>query len=117
MANDIALYAKSDLPASRFSTRYADVAPKMVIEVDVAIEYDGTPMDYVHAKTQRLLDFGTERVIWIFTPSRKVMIAEKSAPSWLTVDWDQHITLLPGLEFNIKDFIQREGIDLDTKSE
>ena len=117
MANDITLYAKRDLPASRFSTRYADVAPKFVIEVDVASEYDGTPMDYVHTKTQRLLDFGTERVIWIFTPSRKVMVAENGAQSWLTVDWNQDIAIMPDLEFNIEDFLQREGIDLNTKSE
>lgn len=44
--------------------------------------------NYVNRKTKKLLDFGSDKIIWIFTRSQQVMIAEKSADAWLTMNRD-----------------------------
>ncbi|WP_245859512.1 hypothetical protein [Spirosoma aerolatum] len=52
------------------TTKYFDVAPKIVVEVDVKIdltEFDGIEFNYVAEKNQRLFDLGVERVLWANT--------------------------------------------------
>ncbi len=59
-------------------------------------------------KTQKLLDFGTKQVVWIFTDPRKVMTATKDEP-WLTVNWNHPITVLKQ-EFTLETFLREKGI-------
>ena len=66
-------------------------------------------MDAVYLKTQQLLDFGTQKVIWIFTNSQKVLVAKPNQP-WLTLSWAEDIELMPGTTFNIAAYLAREGI-------
>ena len=54
--------------------------------------------DYYERKTTKLLEFGVEKVIWLFTKSRKVWIAE-SGKDWLIRDWSQPVDVLPGCQF------------------
>lgn len=111
LAGDLAIFERSTLPASKINLRYADVPPKVVVEVDTNIDYsvEGA-FDYVHLKTQKLLDFGVQRVIWIFTKSRKVMVAVPGQ-DWLTKDWNQDIELLDGKYFNVGHYLESEGIE------
>lgn len=113
MANDLALYDKQKLTADKISKKYVDVAPDIVIEVDTDFEVEdiGT-MDAIFLKTQRLLDFGTQKVIWVFTSSRKVLIA-RPGQNWLTSDWNEDIELLENATFNIGAYLEKKGIQLD----
>lgn len=89
---------------------YVEVPPDLVIEVDTDFEVeDISPMDAVYLKTQQLLDFGTQKVIWIFTNSQKVLVAKPNQP-WLTLSWAEDIELMPGTTFNIAAYLAREGI-------
>jgi uncharacterized protein (DUF2164 family) len=56
-----------------------------------------------------LLDFGVEKVLWIFTRHQKVMVAIKYQ-DWLTKNWNQEIELLDGEYFNIGKFLADEGV-------
>lgn len=113
LAGDLAIFERSTLPARKINVHYADVPPKVVVEVDTNIDYsEEGAFDYVHLKTQKLLDFGVQRVIWIFTVSRKVIVAEPGQ-DWLTKDWNQEIELIDAKYFNIGAYLAEEGIELD----
>lgn len=113
LAGDLAIFDRNDLPAKKINLHYADVPPKVVIEVDTNIDYsEEGAFDYVHLKTQKLLDFGVQRIIWIFTASRKVTVAEPGK-DWLTKNWNQDIELLDAKFFNVGAYLAGEGIGLE----
>ena len=58
-----------------------------------------------------MLDFGTEKVIWIFTQSEKIMIAEPNK-DWRTFDWDRDVEVLEGAFFNVPEFLRKKKIIL-----
>ena len=84
LADDILIFENEVLPITAINEFYADVPPKIVIEVDITADVDTADVDtadvdtvdvdtadvedfgengYVHKKTQKLLDFGVEKVI------------------------------------------------------
>ena len=66
--------------------------------------------EYTHTKTQRLLDFGAQKVIWITTKTQKVTVATPNE-NWQIIDWNKDIELLEGHAFNIGQYLEEEGID------
>lgn len=94
MSLNLAFYKKADLSPAKFDNHYFIDVPIAVIEVDVSIDLS-TPndQDYVFQKTQRLLDFGVEQIVWILTKSRKIMIA-KPNETWTVDNWDKHFSIL-----------------------
>ena len=76
------------------------------IRIDLSDEKD---FGYVFTKTHKLLDFGVEKVFWIFTKHQKVMVATKDQ-DWLTKNWNQEIELLDDEYFNIGQFLADEGV-------
>ena len=65
--------------------RHTDVPPKITIKIDVKAEYeDLTELGYIYKKTQKLLNFDVEKVIWIITSVGKVTVStqEKIGKSW-----------------------------------
>ncbi|MBL7776144.1 MAG: hypothetical protein JNK89_09090 [Saprospiraceae bacterium] len=114
-SHDLVIIEKSKLPPGKVSNRYADVPAKVVLEIDTKVEYgDQLPVEqYVQQKTQQTLDFGTEKVIWIFTATRKVMVATPQA-DWIITDWTSTLEILDGVTFNLAEFIEQEGIVLES---
>jgi Uma2 family endonuclease len=105
-AADIAIFEKSVLAEIKQENKYINRPPKLVIEVDTKVQLgagEGS-LDYVHHKTDQLLKFGVEKVIWIFTDSRKIMIATATAP-WLTQDWSTNVDVMEGITLNIESLI------------
>jgi Uma2 family endonuclease len=114
LSHDVAVYEKAVLTPDKINTKYADVPAKLAIEIDVKADLSNSrDQNYVHRKTRKLLDFGTEKVIWLFTETRQVMVAERGADAWLTMDWHRDLTLLDGVRFNIGQYLEDEGIRLD----
>ena len=58
-----------------------------------------------------MLNFGVERVIWILTNSKKVLVATPNN-DWLTMDWDKDIEILEGIVFNIQTYLTSRNIDI-----
>ena len=93
LSTDIGLFKKADLKG-KLTDKYLEVAPLIAFEIDTKIESSNTSdQEYVHLKTEKLLDFGVQKVVWIFTSTKKVLIAEPKK-DWLTKNWDQPITIL-----------------------
>jgi Uma2 family endonuclease len=110
LSGDIYIYEKSKLSPDKINTHYIEVAPKIAIEIDIRIDLsDEKDFGYVFTKTHKLLDFGVEKVFWIFTKHQKVMVATKDQ-DWLTKNWNQEIELLDGEYFNIGQFLADEGV-------
>lgn len=64
IANDIAVFKQADLPTP-LDDKYFSIPPKVLIEVNVKIDLPAniTETEYVYDKTQKMLDFGVEKVI------------------------------------------------------
>jgi hypothetical protein len=102
LAADIAIFDQKVFSPKAANHQYALVPPKIQIEVDIKADterFDSTET-YIHIKTQKLLDFGVEKVIWILSSSKKVLIATPNA-DWQLVDWHQEIEVLDGLRFSV----------------
>jgi Uma2 family endonuclease len=114
-SNDIAVYDWAVLTPEKISARYADVAPKLVVEVDVDFEVDAaetdiSTLDVVHGKIRKMLEFGTERFIWIFSASKKVLIAEAGRSEWTIIDWKTDFELWPGVICNTGAYLEEKNI-------
>jgi Uma2 family endonuclease len=114
LSGDVLIYERSVLTADKVTTKYANVPAKVVLEVDVKIDDTKTSdWDYVQRKTQKLLDFGTEKVVWVFTKTQKVIVATANGP-WLTYNWNNDLEIVDGIFFNIGDYLKEEGITVES---
>ncbi len=94
------------------TTKYFDVPPKIVVEVDVKIDltnFDGIEFNYVAEKTQRLFDFGVERVLWVLSKTRRVFVAVPNQ-DWIFTDWSNDIPVMDGCVLNVKRLLDEEEI-------
>lgn len=111
LSNDIAIYPL--LSADKITKKYTDYPAKIVIEIDIDIDSSVMKdIEYLNKKTQKLLDFGIEKVIWVLTNIKKVMVAT-NANDWVMVDWTRDIEILDGISFNIQAFLDKRGINPD----
>ena len=103
-AADIAIYEKSQIAPADITNRYSKIPPKIVIEIDTKAEMEEVKdtFTYYNQKTDQLLDFGVEKVIWIFTDSQKVMLATKDE-NWQLLGWDKKISILLDLEVDLQE--------------
>ncbi len=111
LANDLAIYDQAVLKPSMISTKYTDVPPKIAIEIDVKAEYeDLTELGYIYKKTQKLLNFGVEKVIWIITSVGKVTVSTQEK-NWETMDWNKDVEIMDGHSFNVADYLKKRGVE------
>lgn len=112
LSHDVAIYDRTVLTPDKINKKYATVPALVAIEIDVKADLSKIEdRNYVNLKTQKLLDFGTDKVIWIFTDSQQVMVAERSADAWLTMNWSRDLELLDGQSYNIGAYLASEGIN------
>lgn len=112
LSNDIAVFDQASL-STPLDDKYFSVPPKIVIEVDVKIELPAniSETEYVYDKTQRMLDFGVDKVIWVLTKTRKTLIA-KPNQRWILTDWDDSVDVLPGCSFQLNPLLRSKGVIL-----
>ena len=122
LANDIVIVEKSTL-RSPTSLNYSDVPPKFIIEVDIKIDpkdYSdeppaGSEMDYVIQKSEKLLEFGVEGVVWILTPSRKILLMH-STKKLEVFEWTDEVPLFDEYSFCLQAILEEEDILPSTRS-
>ena len=106
---DLAIYDKSKLKSKKAFLRdkHINIAPEIVIEVDTKADLsDETyPDSYFHTKTDQLLENGVEKVIWLFTHSRKFLVAEKGK-NWIMNNWSEDFELKNGIQLNIEKLLE-----------
>ncbi|MEM1123435.1 MAG: Uma2 family endonuclease, partial [Bacteroidota bacterium] len=79
-------------------------------EVEMANEnntFDG----FLLKKVKKLHQFGTEKIIWIFTKSKTVIVSTVNQ-KWDFLDWDNEVEIMDGISFNIAAYLQEKGIDV-----
>ena len=106
---DVAVFEKGTFD---ITTKYFSTPPKIVIEVDIKIDltdFNGQEYDYVAEKTQRLFDFGVERVLWVFSKSRRVFVAVPNQ-DWIFTEWHNDIPVMDGCILNVKRLLDEEEI-------
>lgn len=109
LAGDILIFENSVLPIEAIDEHYAIVPPKVAIEVDINIEAPDLEVDsYIFNKTQKLLNFGVEKVIWITTKSKKVTVATRNE-DWQVKDWNKDIEVFDGIIFNVGEYLRKKG--------
>lgn len=87
LSRDVSIYDKQALTPNEISTKYADVPAAVAVEIDVEADISkAADFNYINRKTQKLLDFGSERAIWVFSSTQQIIVAEKKANAWLTMD-------------------------------
>jgi hypothetical protein len=113
LGGDILVYDKKIFPSSKISKRYADAPAELQIEVDITAELeDMAETGYIKRKTDILLEFGTKKIIWIFTSTQQVLVAEKDK-DWLWINWNKAIQLWENNSFCIGKYLEDEGVKLD----
>jgi Uma2 family endonuclease len=109
LSSDIVVYDSEDFLKYRLDEHYFNAAPKIVIEVDVKIELeDMNATDYWTTKTEMLFSFGVEKVVWVFTEDKKIILAEPNK-AWIECDWTEDIELLPNHFLNLQQRIDKKG--------
>lgn len=112
LGNDIAIFDKAQV--GKLKGKYFDVPPKVVIEVDIkadVADLPGQEADYLFEKSQKLLDFGIEKVVWVLTRSQKVFVASQGQRQWAVTNWDYDIPLIDDCILNIKRLLDDEEIE------
>lgn len=113
---DVAVFATSDLTGEKFDFKYLEVVPQLVIEVDMKVSLDGTGLvafeDFLSLKTQNLFNFGTKKLLWVLSKSKKVIVATPGE-DWKIVDWNKDIEVWEGISINIGKHLKARGINPD----
>ena len=111
LSGDVLVFEKSMLTPDLIDTHYLNVPPLIDIEVDVEIDNSTfSDFEYIQKKTKKLLDFGTQKVIWILTKSKTIIVAEPNK-DWLMIDWAKDVEVINNLHFNIQNYLVKEGIN------
>lgn len=113
-AADIAIFRERQFLVGFHSTNYSEDIPNVVIEVDIKIdesEFFRTEEEYSNKKTERLLAWGVERVIWIFPASQRVLVAD-NAKKWDLLSWELPIKVIDDHEINIWELMLKNGFQL-----
>lgn len=112
LANDIAIFEQSVLTPDKISKKYASVPPKIALEIDIDADVEAmSETGYIYKKTQKMLDFGTQKIFWILTEAQVVMIATSERIE--TLHWNQDIELMEGYSFNIGAYLAKKGVILN----
>lgn len=109
-ANDIAIYRAEDLAGYKFDDKYFQIPPFIGVEVDIKADISESKWEiYLKKKTKRLLDWGVHQVIWIFTPTRQIIIAE-AGKDWLIRDWDKDFEIAPEHSINLDEMLTKSSM-------
>jgi Uma2 family endonuclease len=111
LAGDILVYERSRVKPSDIKNQYGKVPPNIIIEVDTKADLTILKFEeYLKQKTTKLHEFGVDKIIWILTASRQVVIALPNE-DWLMIDWNKDIEILNGITFNIGQYLAKNGIE------
>jgi len=99
---DIALFRAGDVKPN---TRYSSYPPVLVVEIDVKAHVEDV-LEYMLNKVEELLNFGTDKVVWIFTKPKKVFVFEKGKRPTI-YDWDEEVELLEGVKVRLSDLLKQ----------
>jgi Uma2 family endonuclease len=107
-AADIAFFHKSRMTFEEaMSEHCADSVPDIIIEVDIKANVKDleSAKQYYIRKTRQLLDNGGQKVIWVFTKSKTILVAE-AGKEWEMKTWEETIEVSHGIGFNMLEIME-----------
>ncbi len=107
---DIAIFEREKVKDCLLKDEYITVPPKIVIEVDTKADLKkyGDIVHYMNEKTDDLLGSNVEKIIWVLTKEKKVMVAEKGK-RWFITDWNDEINCVENIKFSINQLIKAQN--------
>jgi hypothetical protein len=110
---DLVIFEDAVLNTLENSNKYFPVPPKIIVEVDTDADLSEVNfVRYMLSKTKKLLNFGVEKVVWVFSEYQKVMIAVPNG-DWITRDWDKDIEIIDGDAVNLAELFKSKGIHFE----
>ncbi len=110
LSGDVLVFDKQVLTPDLIDTHYLNIPPLIDIEIDVEIDNTTfSDFNYIQRKTDNLLKFGTQKVIWILTKTQKIIVAEPNK-DWLMIDWQKDVEITNGITFNVPQYLKKEGV-------
>ena len=108
IAADIAIYKASDIRTEDISDSYLSKPPRVVIEVDTkaSVSDVNDVLEYMETKTEKLLQFGTEKILWILTKRKKIIVITDSK-QWYFADWDETIRIIDDIDMSIDTLMKK----------
>jgi Uma2 family endonuclease len=104
---DIAIFKAESLVVDE---HYSRISPEIVIEIDISADLENTAeINYVLDKITDYQKFGVKNVVWIFTKSKKVMVAKIGQP-WLTLEWAADIEIMGNLSVNLSKMMDKRPL-------
>jgi len=86
------------------------ICPIIAIEIDTKAQLkEDEYMNYIYDKANDLLNSGTEKVIWILTKPKIILIAQKEK-SWEIKKWNDDIEVMENIKFNLNRLLKEVGI-------
>lgn len=109
LSTDLGIFLKEKVT---LTTNYFEVAPEVSIEVDVKIDVNtlGEKLEYIFEKSEEMMLFGTQKIIWILTKPKKIFIIEKGETTKV-FDWNNDIEIIDRIVLNLKNLLDEEGVD------
>lgn len=105
-STDIAIFLKEKVT---LNDQYFETAPEIAIEVDVKIDTD-KELDYVFSKSEEMIRFGTQKICWIITKNKKIIVFSKEENTQI-FDWNKDIVLIDGITLNLQNLLDEEGVE------
>jgi Uma2 family endonuclease len=102
-AADIGLWSRKN--PIQLDNKYFEEIPEIIIEVDTKADTESGEQTYITDKTKQLHQNGVKKVIWIFTLTEQVMIAE-IGKRWEIADWSEDIEIAFECTINVKEIIE-----------
>ena len=104
---DIGIFEREKFEPFILSDKPLTAPPKVAIQIDTKADLSrySSLKEYAYEKTQDLLDAGVEKVVWIFTKTKKVMEAEKGK-DWIVHGWEKDIEIMRGIKVNIEKLLK-----------
>ncbi len=112
-SSDFAIYLKSTLDLNKDPFNYSDIPPEIALEVDLDIEIENqSPYNkYVTIKTERLLEWGVKKVIWVFTSNQQILIAD-NLKRWEYISWDVPFEVVDAVMVNLQELMLENGYQI-----
>ena len=116
LSSDIMIYPVEMIQSYQVDEHYFQIPPKVVVEIDIKVDLsDAAQEAYVKKKTEKLFQFGVERVIWVFSASQQVILAELNQ-DWLIRDWHLPFVIVDNYSINIGEMLRKRGVDKTSDS-
>ena len=109
-AIDIGIFDKIKVNKFIEKSSILPICPIIAIEIDTKAQLkEGEYMNYIYDKANDLINSGTEKVIWILTKPRIILIAQKEK-SWEIKKWNDDIEVMENIKFNLNKLLKEVGI-------